>query len=283
MSIPALDFGGSGQPLVFLHANGYPPACYRPLLESLSADFHVLAPLLRPLWSTEPPESLSDWYPFSQDLLQYLDENRLEKVIAVGHSVGGIAVLRAALWRPERFGAIVLLDPVLFPPAFILFWNVLRWLGLGYRLHPLVRVAQRRRRTFDDLQVVFRAYRQRPIFRYFSDESLWAYIHGVLHPGPDGRYVLAYSPEWEARVYYTSVWRDWDLWRGLPRLRPPTLILRGAESDTFVERTARLVQRRQPRVQVQALEKTTHLLPLERPDAVATAIREFRPRIEAAE
>jgi len=53
------------------------------------------------------------------------------------------------------------------------------------------------------------------------------------------------------------------------------LILRGAETDTFLEPTARLLQRRAPHVQVQTLEKTTHLLPLERPQAVAEAIRSF--------
>ena len=28
-AIPYIDFGGAGRPLHFLHANGYPPACYR--------------------------------------------------------------------------------------------------------------------------------------------------------------------------------------------------------------------------------------------------------------
>lgn len=272
MGIPALDFGGQGQQLVFLHANGYPPACYRPLLEELARHFRVYAPLLRPLWSREAPQSLQDWHPLSRDLLCYLEENAQNGVVGVGHSVGAITLLRAALWQPERFRALVLLDPVLFLPSFMLFWNLVRALGLGYRLHPLIPLALRRRRTFDDLEKVFQAYRRRPLFRYFSDEALWAYIRGIVQPSGNGTYTLVYSPEWEARIYYTGVWRDWDIWRNLPALRVPTLILRGAETDTFLERTARYVQRRAPQVRIETLEKSTHLLPLERPREVAQRV-----------
>ncbi len=275
MPVPELDFGGQGATLVFLHANGYPPACYRPLLEALSQTFRVRAMLLRPLWSKESPSGLKDWYVFSRDLLQYLKESALDAVIGVGHSVGAVTLLRAALWRSQPFRALILLDPVLFHPSFMLFWNLVRALGLGYQLHPLIPQALRRRRTFDNLELVFKAYRKRPVFRYFSDESLWAYIQGIVQPQTNGVYTLAYSPEWEARVYFTGVWRDWDIWRNVSRLQPPTLILRGAETDTFLENAARLLHRRAPQVQVQTLEKTTHLLPLERPQAVAEAIQAF--------
>lgn len=275
MRIPALSLGEQGPFLVFLHANGYPPACYRPLLEDLGRAFRVKAPLLRPLWSSEDPKRLKDWFLFSDDLHAYLHQEALESVIGVGHSVGAVALLRAALQRVQPFRALILLDPVLFPPWFMLFWNLVRVLGLGYRLHPLIPLALRRRRTFDDLGLIFRAYRQRPIFRYFSDESLQAYIEGIVRPDGNGAFTLAYPPQWEAQVYYSGVWRDWDIWKNLPRLRVPMLILRGAETDTFLEPTARLVVRRAPQIRIQTLEHATHLLPLERPQAVAQAIRDF--------
>jgi pimeloyl-ACP methyl ester carboxylesterase len=96
MSIPFLDFGGEGPPLVFLHANGYPPGCYRALLEDLTQKFQVRAMLQRPLWEDSHPGELHDWTPLTADLLRYLDENHTAPVIGVGHSMGGIAPLRAA-------------------------------------------------------------------------------------------------------------------------------------------------------------------------------------------
>ncbi len=268
MSIPYIDHGGSGEPLHFLHANGYPPACYEPLLEALKRSHHVFGMLLRPLWPEANPEELSDWHPLSEDLRIFLEEQNRGPVIGLGHSIGAIVTLRLALQQPERFRALVLLDPVLFPPHIIVLWNMMRGLGLGQRAHPLIPIARKRRRTFDDLDALFQGYRHRPVFRYLSDENLKIYIAGITRPRPEAGFELVYTPEWESHIYYTGVWRDMELWRALPRLRVPTLILRGAETDTFLRSAAWLAKRRQPGLRIETLEKTTHLLPLECPQEV---------------
>jgi pimeloyl-ACP methyl ester carboxylesterase len=263
--IPFIDFGGSGQPLVFLHANGYPPGCYQQLLTKLAGHSSVSAMVQRPLWEGSRPGKINDWHPLTDDLLCFLDERPSEPPIVVGHSLGGIVALRAAIRQPERFKALILLDPVLFPPSFIFLWRVARALQLGHRLHPLIQVARKRRRAFDDLEKVFNGYRRREIFRYFNDEALRGYITGITKPATDGGYELAYSPEWEAQIYLTSVWRDLELWQGLRSLKPPLLIIRGAETGTFLAATGRRVVRTNPSVSVETIQKTTHLVPLERP------------------
>jgi hypothetical protein len=49
MTIPFIDFSSAGEELVFMHANGYPPDCYRPLLSRLAETYHVTAMAQRPL------------------------------------------------------------------------------------------------------------------------------------------------------------------------------------------------------------------------------------------
>jgi pimeloyl-ACP methyl ester carboxylesterase len=280
--ISHLDFGGDGPPLHFLHANGYPPECYRPLLTELSAHYHVLAMHQRPLWPDAQPGSINDWHPLSDDLFRFLDERFPDPVIGVGHSLGGIVTLRAALRQPERFQALILIDPVLFPPPMIAAMRLIRAFGLSYRLHPLVQGALRRRQVFESRKGLVKGYRRKSIFRYMSDASLEAYVEGLTRPRPDGKYELVYSPEWEARIYVTGVWRDMDLWRGLPRLKLPLLILRGAETDTFWASTARRVQRKLPSAQIVTLEKATHLVPLEQPGKVVEHIRNFTGSLSGA-
>lgn len=275
MKIPSIDYYGDGPELLFLHANGYPPDCYTPLLSRLAEHNHVTAMVQRPLWPDSNPEEIDDWRPLTDDLFCYLDSYRPDPVACVGHSMGGVALLRAALREPERFSAIVLLDPVLFPPHFILFWRSLFKSGLGYRFHPLVANADQRRRQFDDLDRLFNGYRRKYIFRYMDDDSLRSYVEGIACPTDEGNFQLCYSAEWEVRIYVTGVWRDMDIWRGLSDLKVPTLIVRGAETDTFRERTGKLVQRKQPKVQIVALEKATHLVPLERPREVSNLIQSF--------
>ena len=274
--IPSQDFGGDGPNLLFLHANGYPPACYRPLLARLATSNHVMAMLQRPLWENSHPEDIRDWSPFSNDLLRFLDENESSVPTTVlGHSMGGIAALRAALRQPQRFQRLILLDPVLLPPSFIALWKIALAFKFAHRLHPHIESAMNRRREFDDLDLLFERYRDRPTFKYMDGDALRAYIAGITRPKENGGYQLIYSPEWESHVYYASIWNDMELWRALPNLKVPTLIIRGAETDTFWESTARKVKRLNPSIHVETIERATHLVALERPQEVFELIQIF--------
>ena len=271
--IPYFDYGGTGPPLHFLHANGYPPDCYQPFLELLKTEYHVFGMLLRPLWQDSKPENLRSWHPLSDDLRSFLS-SQSGPVIGVGHSIGAIVTLRAALHDPSLFKALVLIDPVLFVPGRLFLWHFFRTIGLGDRVHPLIAGAKKRRRTFEDLDTAFSRYRDRNIFRYMSDEYLKIYIEGITRPTTDGKYELVYSPAWESQIYRTGL-RDFDIWHGLPKLNVPTLFLRGSESDTFLENAAKMVKQKQPQAQVGVLERSTHILPLERPKEVFDIMQSF--------
>jgi pimeloyl-ACP methyl ester carboxylesterase len=274
MTILNFDYGGDGVPLHFLHANGYPPECYQPLLELFQTQYHVFGMKLRPLWPDAKIEDIKDWYPFSDDLLRFLTTGGLAPAIGVGHSIGGIVTLRAALRDPGKFRALVLLDPVLFMPSILVGGNIARRFGLGEKLHPLIAGAKRRRRTFSDRESIFRGYRSRNIFRYMNDENLKIYIEGITKPNADGGFELIFSPEWESHIYLTGL-RGFDLWRNLPKLEVPTLIIRGAETDTFLENNARFVKKKNSKIQIETLEKSTHILPLERPQEVFEITNNF--------
>lgn len=272
------DLGGIGKPLHFLHANGYPPECYQPLLVLLKNEYCVFGMHLRPLWKESKPEEIQSWHPLSEDLLGFLAStsvasHSINKVIGVGHSIGAIVTLRAALHEPTHFKALVLIDPVLFTPRRLILWKVFSSIGLGDRVHPLIAGAKKRRRNFDDLESVYSRYRKRSVFRYFSDENLRVYIDGITRRAETG-YQLTYSPEWEAQIYRTGL-QDFDIWRGLPKLDVPTLFIRGAETDTFLEGAARLAKQKQPKARVETLSRSTHLLPLERPKEVFEIMQSF--------
>jgi pimeloyl-ACP methyl ester carboxylesterase len=278
-TIPSRDYGGEGESLHFLHANGYPPACYLPFLNHLKTRYQVFGMYLRPLWEGYHPEDLVDWQPLTDDLIHYLNKQNKGRVIAVGHSLGAIVSLRSAIQSPKIFRALILIDPVLFPPLFISGWRLIRYLGLGHKLHPLIPKAQKRRRYFDDLDILFSAYRRRDIFRYINDDNLWILINGIIKPAPGSGFELVYSPEWEVQIYYTGVFSDADIWRELPKFKLPLLIIRGAETDTFFPSTAARIQKILPSTQVVTINNSTHLVPLEKPDEVSDLIFDFLEKI----
>lgn len=274
-AFPSRDFGGKGDTLHFLHANGYPPGCYQPLLDHLTTHFHVFGMVMRPLREECEPDSLGSWQPLSDDLNEFLNNYSNDKVVAFGHSLGAVVSLRAAIQNPNKYRALILIDPVIFPPVFIHGWRIIKRLGLGYKLHPLIPTAKKRRAKFENLEMIFRAYRQKEIFRYINDENLRIMIIGMTKPESSKGYELTFSPAWEVQIYYTGVSSDMDLWEALPKIKLPILIIRGAETNTFLPITASRIKSLRPETKIETLQKATHLVPLEQPKKVSEVIMDF--------
>ena len=164
LASPVSDFGGHGPELHFAHANGYPPAAYRPLFEQLTPHFRVNAMRFRPLQPGARPEALPGWQALVDELIQFLDGAGARGWLGVGHSLGAVVTAAAALARPELFSALVLIEPVLFTPRRMRVFSVLQRLGLVRRIHPLVAAALRRRAHFSSADEMFARYRNAPVF-----------------------------------------------------------------------------------------------------------------------
>jgi pimeloyl-ACP methyl ester carboxylesterase len=270
--IPFIDFGGSSPLLHFSHANGYPPQAYAPLLENLAQHYHTIAMTTRAQWPGSNPDDIKDWTPFVHDLIQFLDEQGAKNIIGVGHSLGAISTLAAALDRPELFSAVVLIDPVIFRQRMLWGLNAFRALGLVRRVHPLIPSALKRRRIFASADEMYSRYRRAPVFSRMDDRALHAYVDSIAQPRPDGQVELSISPEWEVKIYETG---PLNLWSRISKLKHPLLVIRGGESDTFYPQTVQKLKKYLPNAIVHDVPKTGHLVPMEKPDEVAKLITDF--------
>lgn len=278
--IPFVDFGGEGPLVHFAHANGFPPNAYRPLVETLRPRYRVMAMCARPLWPARPPNGLQDWSPLADDLLQFLDERGIKNVVGVGHSLGGVVTLIAALRRPDLFRALVMIDPVLLSPAATLAWEAAYRLGLARWLHPLIPATLRRQRVFPSADAMYASYRRKPAFSRMDDRNLRLCVEALIRPRADGQVELVYPPEWEARIYLTGPRYERKLWPQLKSLRPPLLVVRGQETDAFMPTAARRMQRQLPGAALRAIQGAGHLAPLERPQEVGEVIISFLEKFD---
>jgi pimeloyl-ACP methyl ester carboxylesterase len=269
--IPFDDFGGEGPKLHFAHANGYPPACYRRMIEPLTDRYQVLAVHHRPLWPGTMPEELASWYQIGQDMIQFLDENNLSNIVGVGHSLGAVATMFAAVKRPELFRAVVLIEPVLLMPAILQLFASQPIEALTEDF-PLMRITKSRRNSWESREEAFEHYRPKRIFAKWSDDVLWDYIWHGLQKNEAGEIELIYAPEWEARIYALPPTDIWDL---IPKIGQPTFGIRGAETDTLVPAAWQLWQMAQPKGKFLNIDGCDHMLPMEKPVEIATAIHEF--------
>lgn len=275
--IPFDDFGGDGPTLHFAHANGYPPACYRRLIAPLTDHYHVLAVHHRPLWPGTSPEELHSWHQIGQDMIHFFDEHNLSNIIGVGHSLGAVETMFAAIQRPDLFRAVVLIEPVFLMPTILeLFDRQLN--GTVAELFPLVNITKSRRNNWDSREEAFGHFRPKKVFARWSDDALWDYIWHGLHRNTEGQVELTYAPEWEARIYSLP---PTDIWELIPKIKKPTLGIRGSDTDTLVPAAWHLWQMAQPKGKFIDFQGATHMLPMEKPLEIAAAIHKFVSSLSA--
>jgi len=268
-SIPFVDFGGSGEVLHFAHPNAYTPECFSRFLAPLAEQFHVLALLQRPLWPNSDPAEMTDWRLLADDLIRFLDQESLRDVVGMGHSLGAVITMMAAIKRPDLFSRLVLIEPVFLPQSILQrirehpeqAWN-----------SPRVSGALRRRNKWASRQEAFDRFHSKSIFARFSDELLWDYINHSLDENEDGSVSLRFSPEWEAQIYAHDPPFVWD---ELPNVTHATLGLRGAETDVILPEAWALWQQLQPNATFAEVADVGHMMTMERPSAVAKVVLDY--------
>jgi pimeloyl-ACP methyl ester carboxylesterase len=260
--------GGAGVPLVFLHANGFPPGSYRSLLSELFDVARVSTLDLRPLWGGPSPRGRTSWSDFALDVASALKSAR-EPVWLMGHSLGAVVSALTALHSPQCVRGLILLDPVFLRTRTV---AVLRLLPQRVRQRlPLVRRALGRPDQFESLEAAFVFHRQRRALAGLSDQVLWDYLRDGTHlDAATGVLRLRYPKAWEAAIYQAAPW----IWPKLNRLRQPTLGLRGLNSDVLSESAYWRWGSLQPAVCLKTVAGG-HLFPLEQPEATSHLVKDF--------
>ncbi len=276
MHQPLHEFGGSGPPLHLAVANGFPPATYTPFVAPLLARHRVFSMPPRALWPGigEPPPRPGTWVTLAEDLLAGWKAHHVARLVAVGHSYGGVASLLAAVRCPERFAALVLLDPTILPPPIMAQVADQRRRGEPARFE-LVEGARRRRSRFSDKFEAFRFWRDRSLFKKWPDRTLELYAESMTRPSEEGEGVeLTWTGAWEA-YYYESFYAE--TWVEAARLSPdiPLLVLAGETSTTLLPAAVEEMRRVWPWATIRTIPGYGHLFPQEMGEAAGQMVAEW--------
>lgn len=259
------SMGGRGEPLLFTHANGYPPGSYRELFHALERRFSISAMEHRPLWAGRQPPRELNWTLFADDLLTLMQSRFDEPIWVMGHSMGGTVAALAASRQPERFRGVVLLDPVLLQARYALMNRVMPRSRIEKM--PMIRRALGRPEYFSSHDEAFAFYRGKRAFRGLSDTALRHYVEAAKQSLDDGRVQLRFSPAWEAAIYASAP----SVSRMLKRLSVHMVAIRGRDSDTLNATMWQRLQHWQPEGRF-AEVAGGHLFPLEHPHDTAKAV-----------
>ena len=268
-----IDWGGTG-PLAHLsHATGFCAGAYTPLAAKLRPYLHVIGMDDRGHGKTSAPADpgrLKNWDIFADDLARLLEQFQ-EPVIAMGHSRGAVTSMLIAISRPELVRALVLIDPTILPYSWMWWWFLAKKTGLA-RFVPIAYKAAQRRNGWLSREAMFAAYQGKGPFQGWKDGFLEGYITEGTKETGQGTIKLCCEPAWESRCFAAC---PHDVWRYIPKILQPTLVLYGAESDTFLASAVRRFKARVPTASFRRLEHTSHFVPMEQPEQSAEAILSF--------
>jgi pimeloyl-ACP methyl ester carboxylesterase len=105
-----LDWGGTGEPLVFLAGLGLTAHIYDEIAPELAKDFHVVGLTRRGFGTSEKPTDSYELATLVEDIRQALDSLGIRRAILVGHSFGVQEAAAFAAAFPERVSRVVYLD-----------------------------------------------------------------------------------------------------------------------------------------------------------------------------
>jgi non-heme chloroperoxidase len=105
-----LDWGGVGPVLLFIPGLGCTAHIFDRFAPRFTDQFHVMAITRRGHGESDYPETGYDADTLAEDLRQFLDALKIDKITLAGHSMGYIELSRFALLYPDRVLKLVWID-----------------------------------------------------------------------------------------------------------------------------------------------------------------------------
>lgn len=261
LNLHYLDWGTARKPnLVMLHGLRGHAHSWDDVSAALCSDFHVLA-------LDQRGRGDSDWAPggdyttssFVADLHAFSEALGLDKFILFGHSMGGRNSMAFAGQYPEKVEKLVIVDigPVIDPAG-------------GQRITDEIKAVPEEFDTFEDVV----AYMSKQN-RFASDSVLrrrLTYATKELANGKFGwRYDLAVREQRRQGTGAPPV----DLWPAVRNITCPTLVVRGAETDTLSTAVAQEMEDTLAQGKLVQVRRAGHMVFEDNPEDFITEVSAF--------
>ena len=255
VEISTASSGTGGSTVFLVHATGFCKEVWAPVLDGVATElFSWVSMDLRGHGASAAAEFPYDWDFVGRDIYHVLDGLKYD--VGVGHSCGAAALIRCEVQHPGSFSRLILIEPIVFPPPF----QVLDG--------PMTAAALKRRSLFESRQDAFDRFSSGP-FAAWSSQALDGYLDGGFTTTDDG-FELRCPPEVEADYYRQG--SNHDTWILAESLELPVTLVVGEHSNTHNGTYLEALLERFAHVDLHVVAGAGHLVPMEKPDAIAALI-----------
>lgn len=183
----------------FAHGNGFPSMCYKQLLEQLEYRFDYC--YIDKIGHDPLFPVTENWQHLVSEVIQSVKSQANQPVIAVGHSLGGVLSLLAAIKEPLLFKAVIMLDSPLIGRFKSSLIRLAKIFGMIEKMTPAYKTLGRRV-YWPDYDKLTHYLKSRDLFKTFSPECLSDYITYGMEHKEDG-YYLRFNSHIEYQIYMT--------------------------------------------------------------------------------
>ena len=247
----------------FAHGNGFPSPCYTQLLKGLQVRFDSC--YIDRIGHNPQFPVTDNWHHLIDEVILSIRNQASHPVIAIGHSLGGVLSVLAAVKEPDLFKAVILLDSPLIGRVKSSVVRLSKMLGMIDHLTPAFRT-RGRREHWDTREDVLAYLKNRKLFKHFTDACLNDYVDFGLKKDESG-YSLRFNPEIEYQIYRTL---PHLLHQYKGKLSVPTALIYGNKS-TVIDKLDLLYMKKHYGV-IHFETNGTHMFPMEHPEAVTKLI-----------
>ncbi|MEO6040533.1 MAG: alpha/beta hydrolase [Croceibacterium sp.] len=236
---------------------------FEPIVAAFAGEWRVLCPDLRGRGQSDYAKDPATYMPgyYLADLLALFDQAGLERVVAIGTSLGGIVTMLLALQAPGRLAGAVLNDigPDIEPAGLA---RIRGYVGQG--------------RSFPTWMHAARGLREQGGVAYPDYEvSNWLRLaKRLMAVGTGGRIAFDYDMKIAEPFNAPPAGPPFDMWPALRALAGrPLLAIRGELSDILSTETLARMAREVPGLETVTVPRTGHAPTLEEPEAQAAIAR----------
>jgi len=247
---------GAGPAILFLHGAGSNAATWWQQLPAFTARYTCLTMDIRCFGRSSAPASEFALAHFVADAMALLDQEKIDKVVLIGQSLGGMIGLRIALAHPDRAAGFVACDTSLAID------------------HPVL---------VDSIEQRFKAVsavsiEQRSLGAWFlkSQPALAALYAQINHFNPSAHSIPAEA--WRSAMLSLNQPDNLLATAEIEALQCPTLFLVGAEDPIVPSEVMKELSQRVPGSELLILNEAAHSAYFEKPAQFNEQVLEFLSR-----
>ena len=254
-----INWQGVGPNTVLIHGDMRTSRSFDTLAKNLSKDHHVVAMDLLGHGDSTWLESGYRYSNRSDDIDNFLNKTKLEKVHAVAHSTGAVALAIHVSENPEKFKKLVLMEPMMI---------------VDEKFQRMVSDRSNRpRTTWENHTELKDLLEKHPMTNKWDAKVIEDVVNHETFINTQGRVDMKWAP---ATLSWSERENDYlDLELILKQISIPILFIIGGDRlDDF--KKAFELEKVLPNMKTVIVSNTGHNMYMERPDDVAEVIRKFQ-------